>query len=136
MLVYPNSRLSHAEVVFKENPRSTQGLCYHPTMRQPPRMIWVYILQCADGSYYTGTHRGEGMEDRVAEHQTGSYGGYTAARRPVKLLWADWTFQFDDAVATERRIKGWTRAKKEAFIAGDWKRLKLLSKRRGGPEDS
>ena len=99
-------------------------------------MIWVYILRCTDGSYYTGTHRGDDMEDRIAEHQAGNYGGYTAARRPVELVWADWTFQFADAVATECRIKGWTRAKKEAFIAGDWKLLKLLSKRRGGPEES
>ena len=101
-------------------------------MRQPPKLIWVYILRCADGSYYTGTHRGDGVEQRVAEHQAGTYGGYTASRRPVELVWADWSFQLADAVAFERQIKGWSRAKKEAFIAGDWNGLKQLSKRRGG----
>ncbi|WP_421787306.1 GIY-YIG nuclease family protein [Hyphobacterium sp.] len=105
-------------------------------MRRPPKLIWVYILRCADGSYYTGTHRGEDMSQRVAEHQAGCFGGYTASRRPVELVWADWSFQLADAVAFERQVKGWSRAKKEAFIAGDWESLKRLSKRRGGQPSS
>lgn len=72
------------------------------------------------------------MEQRLAEHQAGTYGGFTSTRRPVELVWADWSFQLADAVAFERQIKGWSRAKKEAFIAGEWKALSLLSKRRGG----
>jgi len=57
---------------------------------------------------------------------------YTSTRRPVKLVYAE---NFDlvvDAIAAERRIKGWSRAKKEALMAGDWKKLMELSKRRGG----
>ncbi len=47
-------------------------------------------------------------------------GGYTAGRRPVKLVWSECFPTRDEAFAAERRIKGWSRAKKEALIAGDW----------------
>jgi len=38
--------------------------------------IWLYILRCADGSYYTGTARG-GLEARVGQHNVGYFDGYT-----------------------------------------------------------
>ena len=90
---------------------------------------WVYILRCADGSYYVGSARGT-LEHRIAEHKAGIYGGYTAERRPVRLVFAQEFDRITDAVAAERQIKGWSRAKKDALIAGDMARLKALSRRR------
>ena len=94
-----------------------------------PMPAYVYILRCADGSYYTGTTRGA-LQARVDEHNAGAYGGYTAARRPVKLVWSQQCDRIADAVAAERQIKGWSRAKKEALITGDWSCLQTLAKRR------
>ncbi|MGE0154023.1 MAG: GIY-YIG nuclease family protein [Reyranellaceae bacterium] len=92
--------------------------------------IYLYILRCADGSYYVGTAR-QGVERRVAEHNGGTHGGYTAARRPVELVYSCGFQRFADAVAAERQIKGWTRAKKEALIAGDFELLSQLASRAG-----
>lgn len=93
---------------------------------------FVYILQCADGSYYVGSHRGDDVATRVGEHQAGKYpGAYTFARRPVTLVWSEWFPRFDEAVLFERRVKGWSRAKKEALIRGDFAALVELAKRPG-----
>lgn len=83
---------------------------------------WLYVLRCADGSYYTGTTRA-GLEQRFEEHQSGRFPGYTAKRRPVVLVCSEYFEQIVDAIAAERRIKGWSRAKKEALMNGDFKRL-------------
>lgn len=82
----------------------------------------VYILRCADNSYYTG--HTDDLETRVAQHQTGVIRGYTFERRPVELVWADHVPTREEAVAAEMRIKGWSRAKMEAWIAKDWPKLK------------
>jgi predicted GIY-YIG superfamily endonuclease len=89
-------------------------------------IAFVYILRCADGSYYVGSTR-KSLESRVAEHNTGHYGGYTKARRPVELVFQQPFERIDDAIAAERQIKGWSRAKKEALMQGDWSRLKRLA---------
>ncbi|TCM18143.1 putative endonuclease [Novosphingobium sp. PhB165] len=78
----------------------------------------AYILRCRDGSYYVG--HTDDLEHRVAQHQTGALGGYTATRRPLALIWADSFQTREDAFAVERKLKGWSRAKKEAMMAGDW----------------
>jgi putative endonuclease len=90
---------------------------------------YVYILRCRDGSFYVGTTRKE-LEARVAEHNSGILGGYTALRRPVVLVFAEWFEKVTDAIQAERQIKGWSRAKKEALIRGDWQTIQSLSKRR------
>ena len=90
---------------------------------------FVYILLCANGSYYTGTAR-FGLELRVAEHNAGTYDGYTATRRPVALVYSQWFERITDAIAAERQVKGWSRVKKEALIRGEFERLPGLSKRR------
>ena len=90
--------------------------------------FYAYLLRCSDGSYYAG-HTDQ-MEVRLAQHQAGALGGYTARRRPVELVWCDLFPTRDEAFAAERQIKGWTRAKKEALIAGDWERLQQLSRNR------
>ncbi|MCK6451432.1 MAG: GIY-YIG nuclease family protein [Alphaproteobacteria bacterium] len=91
-------------------------------------MAFVYMLQCRDGSYYVGSTSAS-LEHRVAEHDAGKFGGYTATRRPVTLVFSQEFQQITDAVAAERQIKGWGRAKKEALIRGDFERIKQLAKR-------
>ena len=90
---------------------------------------YLYILRCADDSYYTGTAR-SGLEQRVAEHNAGTYGVYTAKRRPLTLVFSKWYGRIADAISAERQVKGWSRAKKEALIRGDFDSLHQLSKRR------
>ena len=86
----------------------------------------AYILRCNDGSYYAG--HTENLDMRLAQHQRGLATGYTAARRPVVLAWSESFPTRDEAFAAERRVKGWSRAKKEALIAGDWDRLRVLAR--------
>ena len=90
---------------------------------------FVYMLLCADGSYYVGSARGESLDKRIGEHQAGTLGGYTSTRRPVRLVYQEHFDRITDAIAAERRIKGWSRAKKEALIRGDWDSVQLLAKR-------
>jgi len=90
---------------------------------------WLYILRCADDSYYVGTSR-VSLEQKLAEHNAGHYGGYTAKRRPVVLVFSQWFDRITDAIAAERQVKGWSRAKKEALMRGDFAGLKALSRRR------
>jgi putative endonuclease len=89
---------------------------------------FVYILLCVDGSYYVGTTR-TNLEQRLAEHNSGAYGGYTAERRPVRLVFSQEFGQVTDAIAAERQIKGWRREKKEALIRGDYYLLPILARR-------
>ena len=90
--------------------------------------FYAYLLRCRDGTYYAG--HTDDLDQRMASHQSGAMGGYTATRRPVALVWHE-TFQTrDDAFAVERKLKGWGRAKKEALIAGDWARVQALARNR------
>jgi putative endonuclease len=89
---------------------------------------FLYILRCADASYYVGTTRSS-LEERISEHQSGVCDGYTARRRPVALVFHEHFDRIEDAVAAERQIKGWRREKKEALIRGDHAALPLLSRR-------
>ena len=92
--------------------------------------FFVYMLRCGDGSYYVG--HTDDLESRVAQHQAGVIEGYTQARLPVDLVWAQETVSREEALAAELRIKGWGRAKKEALIQEDWGRIKELAKSRQG----
>ncbi len=91
-------------------------------------MHHVYILRCSDGSFCVGST--EDLECREKAHNDGRGAKYTFLRRPVKLAYSEPHETLEDAVQRERQIKGWTRAKKEALIAGDLDRLKARSKRR------
>ena len=92
--------------------------------------FFVYMLRCADGSYYLG-HTDE-IERRIAQHQAGEIEGYTHERRPVELVWSQETATREEALVAERQLKGWSRAKKEALIAGDWERVSELARPRAG----
>ena len=90
--------------------------------------FYAYLLRCNDGSYYAG--HTDKLDVRFAQHQNGLVGNYTAARRPVHLVWSEAFPTRDEAFVAERRVKGWSRAKKEALIAGDWERLHELARNR------
>jgi putative endonuclease len=90
---------------------------------------WLYILRCADGSYYIGTTRSS-LDVRVAQHNAGTFEGYTSSRRPVELIFSQWFDRITDAIESERKLKKWSRTKKEAFIRGDFASLQQLAKRR------
>ena len=88
--------------------------------------FWVYILLCSDGSYYTG--HTDDLEKRLAMHNLGEIKGYTMKRSPVKLVFTEELSSREDALIAERRIKGWSRKKKEALIKGDWEEISRLAR--------
>jgi tRNA/rRNA methyltransferase len=83
--------------------------------------FWTYILRLSNGIYYTG--HTDDLDRRIAEHQSGVIKGYTHDKRPVELMWADEFPTRAEALEAELRVKSWSRAKKEALIAGNWERL-------------
>ncbi len=90
---------------------------------------YLYIVKCSDGSFYVGTTRSS-LEVRIAQHNAGAFPGYTQSRRPVELVFSQWFERITDAIAAERRLKGWSRVKKKAFIRGDFASLQQSAKRR------
>ncbi len=91
------------------------------------KSVWLYILKCADGSYYTG--HTDNLEKRFAEHQAGEGSEWTRKRLPVKVVFSQEFPDRDQAFEMERTIKKWSRAKKEALINGNWDLLRWLSKK-------
>jgi predicted GIY-YIG superfamily endonuclease len=94
---------------------------------------WVCILKCSDGSYYTGSTNN--LELRLAQHAAGEGSQWTRARLPVHLAFAQDLSSEHEAFLCERQIKGWSRAKKEALIRGDFDALVELSKNRVAQQD-
>jgi putative endonuclease len=94
--------------------------------------IYIYLLRCADGSFYVGSATGDDLAPRIDQHNAGTFRGYTFTRRPVTLVWSEHFDRITDGIAAERQIKGWSRAKKEALVRGDWTAIESLSMRRGG----
>jgi putative endonuclease len=91
------------------------------------KIYYVYMLLCADRSFYVGVTNN--AESRVAQHQLGTDPRcYTFKRRPVTLVHCSDFSEVDDAIAFEKKLKGWTRAKKVAFISGNWKLLHELAR--------
>ena len=88
--------------------------------------FWVYILRCSDGRFYTG--HTDNLEFRLAQHQHGEGGDFTARRRPVTLAWSETFGTRDEALTAELQIKPWSRAKKQALIDGDFVRLSCYAK--------
>ena len=88
--------------------------------------FWAYILRCADGRYYTG--HTDNLEYRFAQHQAGGYCDFTSRRRPVTLFWLQEFSTRIEALEAERRIKPWSRAKKEALARGDWATLSYFAR--------
>jgi putative endonuclease len=88
--------------------------------------FWVYILKCRDGSYYTG--HTDNLEARIDTHVAGEIPGYTTSRRPLTLAFSQEFATRYEALVAERQIKGWSRAKKEALMRGDWNEISRLAK--------
>ena len=92
-------------------------------------MFWVYLLKCADKSYYAG--HTDHLENRLAQHHGKEIPTcYTATRLPVTLAYSQEFSTRMEALASERQIKGWSRKKKEALIKGDWAALSFHAKRK------
>ena len=87
--------------------------------------FWTYMLRCADGRYYTG--HTDHLERRIGEHRTGVC-GFTSTRLPVNLVWSQDFPSRIEALEAERTVGGWSRAKKEALIRGDWKAVSFFAR--------
>ena len=90
--------------------------------------FFAYLLRCNDSSFYAG--HTDNLELRIAQHWSGVMGGYTAKRLPIELVWSETFETREEALAAERQIKGWSRAKKQALIDGDWELVSKLAKNR------
>jgi len=93
--------------------------------------FWVYILRCADGSYYTG--HTDNLEQRIGQHDAGAIEGYTHSRRPVTLMWSQDFPTRLEALESERQVKDWSRKKKEALFRSDWEALSAAAKKPARP---
>jgi len=92
------------------------------------QVSYVYILKCADNSYYTGVT--SNLNQRLYQHQSAFYPDcYTVSRRPVELVfYAEFT-NIEFAIDKEKQIKKWSRAKKEALINGEYDAIPNLAKK-------
>lgn len=86
----------------------------------------MYILQCSDKSYYTGSTKN--LDKRINEHQIGRGSNYTKLRLPITLVYFEEFQRIDDAFYREQQVKKWSRKKKEALITGDFDKLPMLAK--------
>ncbi len=89
--------------------------------------FYTYMLHCSDKSYYVG--HTDNLSQRLSAHQLGTIDGYTAARLPVKLVWHQEFHTREDAFNAERKIKGWSRKKKQALIESNWEQISFYSKK-------
>jgi tRNA/rRNA methyltransferase len=89
--------------------------------------FWAYMLRCSDGTYYVG--QTQDVDARLWQHQSGVVRGYTYNRRPVELIWSESFDERAQAMEVERILKGWSRIKKEAFVAGNTERFKFFSRK-------
>lgn len=105
------------------------GSYVSPLLHLAMKTFWVYMVLCDDASYYIGVTND--VDRRVAEHNLGQIEDcYTYRRRPVHLVYASEFRDANEAIKSEKQIKGWTRAKKAALAAGDFEALRRLSRRK------
>ncbi len=88
---------------------------------------YMYILRCADDSYYVGSTRD--LYRRVQQHNAGEGSAYTRRRLPVELVYSAYFDSVADAFGMEKRVQNWSRAKRQALIDGDFDRLPALAKK-------
>jgi len=87
---------------------------------------YMYILECAGGSFYTGSTND--LDLRLTQHQAGEGANYTRKRLPVNVVYFEEFQKIDEAFYREKQVQGWSRKKKEALINGEFDRLTHLSK--------
>ena len=93
------------------------------------QLSYVYILKCSDNSYYTGIT--SNLSKRIVEHNTGRHkDSYTYSRRPLELVYYAEFTDINLAIRTEKQVKKWSRAKKEALINNQFEQLPNLSKKK------
>ena len=88
----------------------------------------MYILKCSDETFYVGSTRD--LHGRFEMHQAGKGSAYTRRRRPVTLVYAQQFESVAEAFALEKQVQGWSHAKRQALIDGDFERIKQLSKKK------
>ncbi|MCF8226775.1 MAG: GIY-YIG nuclease family protein [Bacteroidales bacterium] len=86
---------------------------------------YMYILECSDGKFYTGSTNNLSM--RLIEHETGQAANFTAKRLPVKLVYYEEFSRIDEAFEREKQIQKWSAKKKRALIKGNKEMLKKAS---------
>lgn len=86
---------------------------------------WMYMLICADGTFYTGSTNN--LECRLYQHQNGEGANHTKKRLPVKLVYYEEYPRIDEAFYREKQVQGWNRRKKEALISGEYGLLPKLA---------
>ena len=74
----------------------------------------MYILQCSNGTYYTGYTNN--LQNRIKEHNSGNGAKYLRGKLPVKLVYAKEYRYYKNAVRRERNIKKMTRKQKERLV--------------------
>jgi putative endonuclease len=87
----------------------------------------MYILECADGTFYTGSTKN--LELRLAQHDSGLGANYTAKHKPVKLAYCEEFARIDEAFYREKQVQNWSHAKKKALIEGKFDELKKKAKK-------
>ena len=87
---------------------------------------YVYILKCANGNFYTGST--VDLARRFYQHQVGEGANYTRKHRPVVLVYQQEFPTIGEAFRREKQIQGWSHAKKQALIDGDFEILRSLSR--------
>ena len=96
--------------------------------------FWTYMLHCRGGTFYVG--HTDNLDHRLAQHQSGSIAGFTADHLPVTLVWSEQFPTRLEALETERKLKGWSKAKKLALIRDDWARIAALAKNKSSASTS
>ncbi len=91
--------------------------------------FYVYILKCADGTYYTG--HTDNLDKRISEHENNTHECYTSTRLPIILVYAQAFASRAEAIDAERRIKKWGKRKKDALVQSGWEGILALRKRKG-----
>jgi putative endonuclease len=91
-------------------------------------MAWMYILKCADGSYYVGSTKS--LELRLSQHQEGVGAKYTSSRLPIELVYSEEYDRVVDAYNREKQVQNWSRAKREALINERTELLPALAKKK------
>lgn len=92
--------------------------------------FWAYMLHCNAGRLYVG--HTDNLEERLAQHESGAIRGFTRSYLPVSLVWSQEFPSRYEALAAEKQIKGWSRAKKLALIRDDWLEISRLAKSKTG----
>ena len=95
--------------------------------------FWAYMLRCSDGTYYTG--HTDDIESRMSQHHDGSV-GYTAARKPLKLLWQGEFETREGALAFEQQVKGWREVGVRSTKPGHQRRPSIQSARHPAPRSA